>query len=182
MKIIPAKFTYEDLRQMPDDGKRYEIVEGELVVTPAPRTRHQRIVGNLHLFFARAEQARCGEVFFAPTDVVLDDENVVEPDLLFISRERLGIVTEENVRGAPDLVVEVLSERTRERDLGAKLRLYARFGVRFYWVVDPEAGTVRTFELARGGYAEAAVLRAGETLSCALFAGVTLDVAAVFAE
>ena len=182
MKIIPAKFTYEDLRQMPDDGKRYEIVEGELVVTPAPKWAHQQVVFKLAEVLAEAVRRGYGKAAFAPTDVVLDDENVVEPDLLFISRERLGIVTEENVRGAPDLVVEVLSERTRERDLGAKLRLYARFGVRFYWVVDPEAGTVRTFELARGGYAEAAVLRAGETLSCALFAGVTVDVAAVFAE
>ncbi len=181
MTIIPPIFSYAHLRQMPDDGKRYEILDGEVVVSPSPKRRHQRIVGLLYELLTEAQRLGQGEVYFAPFDVVLDERNVVQPDLLFVRSDRLHIITEENVQGAPDLIVEVLSEGTRERDLGAKLRIYARFGVRFYWAVDPDARTVRVYEHAPEGYRELPPLAAGDTLTCPLFPDITLPLAALFA-
>lgn len=180
MALIKPRFSYEQLAQLPDDGQRYEIVEGDLVVSPAPAPRHQRIVGNLFTLLRRAEQAGYGQVYQAPLDVVFDPRNVTQPDLLFIRRDRLAIVTETNVQGAPDLVVEVLSPSTRERDLGAKSRLYARFGVPYYWVVDPETQTVHSYTLHAGGYAAEPVLRPGDTLTCPLFPSLSIAVADLF--
>jgi Uma2 family endonuclease len=178
------KLTYEDLRQMPDDGWRYELLEGDIVASPAPTYRHQRIVFKLGAFLAQAEAMGAGSAVTAPTDVVLDPElNALEPDLLFIARERLGdIVTEANVRGAPDLVIEVLSPGSARYDLGGKRQVYARYGVRHYWVVDPYAGNVRTYVLGPGGYGPPTILEGDQPLGCPLFPGVTIPVARLFAD
>jgi Uma2 family endonuclease len=176
-----GNFTYEDLRHTPDDGKRYEVLERDLVVSPSPKVKHQRTSWKLAELFSLAERAGYGIAAAAPLDVVLSDHDVVEPDLLFIAKDRLGIVTEDNVQGAPDLVVEVISEGSRKRDAITKRVLYARYGVRFYWLVDPEEETVRVFELKEGGYDEPATLRAGQELGCALFPGITADVGRLFA-
>jgi len=175
-------FTYQDLLNTPDDGKRYEVVEGELVVSPAPSWRHQRIVQRVNRLLNRAEEAGYGLVVAAPTDVVLADHEVCEPDLLFITRQRTGMATETHVSGAPDLVVEILSESTRKRDVTTKRRIYERYGVRFYWIVDPEEETVRVFALHEGKYPEPVTLRTGQELSCPLFPGVTADVGSFFGE
>jgi Uma2 family endonuclease len=181
---IEARLSYQHLRQMPDDGRRYELIEGALVASPAPKWRHQRIVAHLFDLLRRAERAGFGVAVTAPTDVVLDpDLNALQPDLLFIVNERVGrIVAEDHVRGAPDLVVEVLSETTAERDLGVKLRVYARYGVRFYWVADPATESVRVFELQPGGYREAAALRGPDVLGCPLFPGIAAPVSELFLE
>ena len=180
MTVIKPTFSYEHLAQMPEDGKRYELLEGELVVTPAPSRKHQRAVGNAFAFLRRAEAAGYGEAYVAPFEVYFDRHSVTEPDAFFIRRERLGIITEAKVRGAPDLIVEVLSPGTRARDLGSKLRIYARFGVSFYWVVDPRMQTVRPYTLREGGYVVEPLLRSGDTLTCPLFPDITIDVAALF--
>ncbi|NOZ55325.1 MAG: Uma2 family endonuclease [Calditrichaeota bacterium] len=139
------RLTLEDYRQLPDDGKRYEILEGELAVTPAPGTKHQRIVGNLFRLLTQfLSKGPAGEVFVAPLDVVLAPHTVVQPDLLFVSEARANIIREDGIYGAPDLVVEVLSPSTAERDRGVKRRLYLHYGVREVWLMDPEA---RTFEV-----------------------------------
>ncbi len=177
-----GNFTYEDLRHTPDDGKRYEVLEGDLIVSPSPKWKHQRVAHRLHTFLTRWEDHGYGSVCPAPMDVVLSDRDVVEPDLLFIATDRMGIVTEENVRGAPDLVVEVISEGSRHRDVITKRHIYERNGVRFYWLVDPEEETVRVFELKEGAYGDPRVLTAGQELSCALFPGVTQDVGKLFSE
>ena len=117
MAVIDPRYGYEDLLAMPDDGNRHELVEGDLLVSPVPNRRHQRIVWNLVRLFGRLEERGLGQGYVAPFDVVLDWHTVFEPDVLFIRTERLGIVTERNVSGAPDLVVEVLSESTRDVDL-----------------------------------------------------------------
>ena len=182
METVAARFTVADLREMPEDGRRYEVVEGDLYVSPAPKTRHQRISLRLSAFLERAEEAGFGVALAAPTDVYLDDANGVQPDLLFVRRVHTDMVVEDNVRGVPDLVTEILSPTTRARDLGVKLRLYARFGVRVYWVVDPEAETITVYEPAGdgNGYARRAVLSRGDTLRCDLFPGVEVEVAKVF--
>lgn len=180
MVVISPAFSYEDYLQLPDDGKRYEVLEGELVVSPSPKRKHQRVVGKLFNYLTRAEQAGYGEAYVAPFDVIFDPYNITQPDVLFVSRERLAILTEDNVQGAPDLVVEILSQSTRSRDFGAKLRIYARHGVRYYWIVDPQADTLQPYEWREDGYHRRQLLQAGDTLTCPLFPGITTDIAALF--
>lgn len=180
MVIVNPVLTYDDLAQLPDDGKRYELLEGELIVSPAPSPRHQRVVLKVARFLGLAEDAGWGQVYVAPLDVVFSRFNVTEPDVLFISRERLGIIGEANVRGAPDLVVEVMSPSSRVRDLRTKLQTYARFGVKFYWVCDPNARTVQVYALTDEGYRAEPPLRAGQSLGCPLFPGITIDAGQLF--
>ena len=138
MKPAPdrIKLTYDDFLLFPDDGKRHELIDGEHYVTPSPNTKHQRVSGNLH-FLMRAwlEEHPIGQVFYAPFDVVFSRFDVVEPDLLYVSNERMKeIVTAQHVTGAPDIVVEIGSPGTRKRDETIKRRLYERSGVSEYWV------------------------------------------------
>ena len=119
-----GNFTYEDLRHTPDDGKRYEVLEGDLIVSPSPRTKHQWIVYRVALLFGAAEHAAYGTACTAPMAVVLANSDVVQPDVLFIAQDRKGIITEENIQGAPDLVVEVISEGSRLRDAITNRHLY----------------------------------------------------------
>ena len=175
-------FTYEDLLYTPDDGKRYQVLEGDLIVSPSPKVRHQRIVHKLDLLLGAAEATGAGVALTAPMDVVLSDRDVVQPDLLFIAKDRRGILTADNVQGAPDLVVEVISEGSRPRDVITKRYIYERYGVRFYWLVDSEEQTVRVFDLKDGVYGEPHILRAGQSFGCPLFPGVTEDVGKLFAE
>jgi len=178
---ISTKFTYEDLQHIPPDRNRYEIVDGELIVTPAPKTLHQRIVGNLHgHLWQYARQHGLGEVFVAPYDVVLSPYTVLEPDVLFVSRVRGPQITEDNLIGPPDLVVEVLSETTRRMDREIKLKQYALHGVSEYWLVDPEVKTVEIFRLKGGEYGLAAHLSFGETLTSPLFPGLSLPVSSLW--
>lgn len=141
------KLTYQDYVLLPDDGKRYEILDGDLYVTPSPTARHQRVSFNLSMALGQHVKAnRLGEVLVAPLDVILADDSIAQPDILFISSERLPIVTDW-VHGAPDLVIEVLSPGTRERDRTLKRHLYPRHGVRELWLVDPEAKMVEVQSL-----------------------------------
>ena len=134
--------TYEDYCATPDD-QRYELLNGELMRLPTPNMAHQRVLGRLGIRLSQFTQEHgLGELFLAPFDVVLSDTDVAEPDLLFISRAREHTLTDENVRGAPDLVIEILSPSTADRDLGYKHDLYGRHGVLEYWVVDPMTKTV----------------------------------------
>ena len=134
-----APATWEDVERMPDDGNRYESIGGRLYVTPAPAIRHQRVSKRLQsALVGLLEETGHGEVFHAQLLVEFPGTgDRVQPDLLFVSDERRGIITEKAVKGAPDLVVEILSPSTAHRDRGIKLDLYARRGVREYWIVDP---------------------------------------------
>ena len=146
MSILTRPLTYDDLVQMPEDGNRYEIIGGELVVSPAPIPLHQRVSKRAFLLLHGFVEAQgLGEVFFAPLDVQLGEHDIVEPDLVFIARERLGIVERTRVIGVPDLLVEILSPSTRARDEVLKARLYAEAGVREYWIVDPDERTLRLY-------------------------------------
>src|SRR3989442_1413356 len=141
--------TYEDFCALPDDGLRYEIVDGMLFAEPAPRRAHQKAVGNLFaILHAWVRAHDLGEVYVAPFDVILDPRTTVAPDLVFVVKDRLDIVAERGVEAAPDLLVEVLSPGTARRDRVRKLNAYARHGVRQYWLVDPGAETLAAFDLA----------------------------------
>ena len=158
-----TKFTYDDFVNFPNDRKRHEIIDGEHYVTPSPNTKHQAVsvylVSSIHIYL---RQHPIGHVFSAPFDVVLSDLDVVEPDLLYISRERLTVLTKADVRGAPDLVVEILSPGTRLADERTKLKLYERFGVREYWVVDPERDLVIVHRRDGEAFAQAIELKASD--------------------
>ena len=142
-----VKLTYDDFLLFPDDGKRHELIDGEHYVTPSPNLWHQRVLGKLHLAIGKYLEARpSGEVFFAPLDVVISDHDIVEPDLLYVSRERAAdILIPQHVRGVPDLVIEIASKGTRKRDETIKRRLYERAGVSEYWIVDPKQEVVRVY-------------------------------------
>jgi Uma2 family endonuclease len=174
--------TYDDLRATPDDGRRYEIMEGELAVTPAPSTTHQRISRNLaYVLHTYITQHGLGEVLNAPVDVILDRTTVVEPDLLFVARTRASIITERAIEGPPDLVVEILSPSTEQRDRGVKQQVYARYGVQHYWRVDPAARSVAELVLSGATYAlRATHLAQGEPFRSALFPELSIDLAAIF--
>ena len=133
---------------MPEDGNRYEAIDGELYVTPAPTVRHQRVSGKLGIVLHRLlEEPGHGLVIAAPVGVDFpDSEEGVQPDLLFVSKARLEIVGRDWIRGAPDLVVEILSPSTAERDRTIKRKLYQRHGVAQYWLVDPEAECVEVWD------------------------------------
>jgi Uma2 family endonuclease len=178
-----VKFTYEDYRTAPPD-KRYELLDGELHLTPAPNLRHQELQSRLGIRLGRfIEQRALGKLFFAPCDVVLSDTDVVQPDLLFVSRERRHLLSGgDNVRGAPDLVVEILSPATAGRDRGYKRALYARHGVAEYWLVDPEAETVWIHRLQDGSLEVAHTFGREQTLCSPLLAGFELDLDDVFAS
>jgi Uma2 family endonuclease len=147
-----VRLTYEDLRRLPDDGMRHELIDGEHYVTPAPRPKHQRVSGRLYLRIAsHLEEHPVGRLYYAPLDVVFTEIDCVEPDLLYLSRERESRqMTEDFLEGAPDLVIEVLSPSTKRVDQGVKLRLYERFGVPEYWIVDTEAERITIFRLQEG--------------------------------
>jgi Uma2 family endonuclease len=147
------RWTYEEYARLPvpseAGGTRFEVIEGELYVTPAPGMRHQEIVTHLvSLLHAFARSKELGKVFVSPFDVLFGEGDYMEPDILFVSRDRVGMVSERGVEGVPDLVVEVLSPSTRGRDRGIKLERYRHFGVAEYWIIDPDRRTVETWNLA----------------------------------
>ena len=145
--------TYKNYEALPADGRRYEVHEGELSVTPAPSPRHQRILGNLNDIVRQHVKARgLGEVFFAPIDCILSDISIVQPDLVYLDTGRGGLVSNRGIEGPPTLVVEILSPSTMEIDRSTKRQLYARHGVPHYWIVDPEARTIEAYLLSEGGY------------------------------
>jgi Uma2 family endonuclease len=142
-------WTYAEFARLPDDGNRYEVIAGELHMTPAPRLLHQKIVTRLGtLIEAFTQEHQLGEVFGAPVDVLLGEGDYLEPDLVFVRRERANILSDRGIEAAPDLVVEVLSEGTAARDRGLKRERYAHFGVPEYWIIDPHAGHVEVFRFA----------------------------------
>src|SRR3989304_9190713 len=182
-EIQSSRLTYEDYLQFPDDGKRHEIIEGDHYVTPVPKTKHQRTSGNLTMALGTfIKKHALGEVLTAPYDVILSDENVVQPDLLFVSTARAAIVTEDNIQGAPDIMVEILSESSRKKDEVTKRKLYERFGVQEYWIVDPELEIVKIFRRAQQGYSRAVELskEANDILTTKLLAGLNLALTEIF--
>jgi Uma2 family endonuclease len=150
--IEKKKYTFEDYLKTPED-ERYELIEGELLMTPSPVPKHQRISGKIDFILRKfVTENNIGEVFYAPCDVLLDEENVVQPDILFISKERLGIIGEKNIQGVPDLVIEIISESTAYRDLVQKKKLYARFGIKEYWIVVPGEESIEVYILKDSTY------------------------------
>lgn len=152
-KESQGALTYRDLWHTPEDGNRYEIINGEVSVTPPPNTAHQRVSRNLGRILDRhVTKHDLGEVLYAPVAVVLEKPSGVQPDVIFVAKGRRSIIQEKAVFGAPDLVVEVLSSSTAQRDRGVKKDLCARAGVRHYWLFDPRRRTLQAFRLDKSRY------------------------------
>jgi Uma2 family endonuclease len=181
-----VKLTYDDFLLFPDDGKRHELIDGEHYVTPSPNTKHQTIVGNLHLLIASWLEAHpIGRVFLAPFDVVFSHFDIVEPDLLYLSYERSAqVLTPQHVKGTPELVIEIGSPGTRQRDETIKRRLYERSGVTEYWVVDPDLEVIRVYRLEGETFTRPTELwrERDEVLTTPLLQGLEMPLARVFRE
>lgn len=178
--LVRPYITYEDLSRLPADGNRYELFDGEAYVTPSPTSRHQELVLALALDFRQAIQDR-SRVFVAPLDVVLDTATSVQPDVILVLEHRLDIVGDV-IRGAPDLVVEVLSPSTVEVDRGIKMEAYARHDVGEYWIVDGSRRAIEIHRLDRdaGAYRLVATCRPGDRATTLLVPALSVDVAALF--
>lgn len=183
MTLPGPRITYEDYKLLPEDS-RYEVIEGELMVTPAPNIRHQRVFRQLFVMLAVFVQSHeLGEVLSAPTDVILSEHNVVQPDILFVARDRLAILDPTGgVRGAPDLAVEILSPGTASRDQVIKRKLYAQHGVHEYWVVDPIARTIAVLTQTPDGLEPWRVFGAGETVTSPLLPELAIALREVFKD
>lgn len=180
---IEQLFTVADLELMPDDGKRYELIEGDLVVSHAPGLSHQAILDNLirHLKNYLADNA-VGKAWSTP-GVIFDNFNAVTPDVVFVSNERLGeVAATEKVLGAPDLAIEVLSPgpENLRRDRSMKLKTYGKFGVSEYWVVDGFQRLVEVYHLTGGELTLSSVLRFNDELTSSLLPGFTCEVGKIF--
>lgn len=182
MGLMPeaAGLTYADLFAFPDDGVRRELLDGELLVSPSPRRRHQELLGRLYLAIGNHLSVHpVGRVFLAPFDVVFTQRTVLEPDLVFIAESRLEILTEANIQGVPSLVIEILSEPRRDRVL--KHEAYARHGVPEYWIVDPDSDWVEIYRLGQDQrYGKPEILRPNEVLSTDLIPGLQIELRELF--
>jgi len=178
--IEKKKYTYEDYLKTPDDV-RYELIEGDLLMTPAPIPIHQRISRKIGFEFDEyVTDNDLGEIFLAPCDVYLDDENVVQPDILFISKERSNIIGEKNMQEAPDLVIEILSESTASRDLIQKKMLYAKFGVKEFWIVSPVEKTINIFILRDKAYELYKTYEEDDVLESQMLNGLRMELKGIF--
>jgi Uma2 family endonuclease len=174
------RFTYEDYVLLPED-RRYEIVDGELFLTPAPTPYHQTVAMRLgFLLHAFVEREHRGQAFIAPCDVVLSRFDVLQPDIFFISAERVSIIGEKYIREAPDLVVEVLSPSTADRDEVAKARQYAKFGVGEMWIADPKARTIEVFVNSLEGFRREALHAGADVLRSPIIRGLEIPLDRVF--
>jgi Uma2 family endonuclease len=173
-----GNWTYEDYCRLPEDGWIYEVIEGELYMSPAPLTIHQRCKIKLASeFLDFAESHDAGMVLDAPTDVLLPGlANPVQPDVIFVAKDRLEIVKAERVEGAPDIIVEVLSPSNWIVDRRDKFRIYAKAGVREYWIVDPKPRTIELYFLRGGAYELIGKYSVGETVRSEVLPGFEVKV------
>ena len=143
--------TYRDYEALPADGRRYELHEGQLVVTAAPGVPHQRVVGRLFVLLRQYVQDHgLGEVFVSPVDCILSETTVVQPDIVYVESARASLGSTRGIEGPPTLAVEVVSHSTAQVDRGAKLQLYARLGIPCYWIVDPEQHSIDAYAAVDG--------------------------------
>jgi Uma2 family endonuclease len=180
MVRLKQAFTYQDYLALPDD-RRYELLEGELCLVPSPGFFHQAVSRNLELLLWQYVKTHdLGVILHAPMDVVLSSHDVVQPDILFISKVRREVIAESCINGAPDLIIEIVSPTHRERDLLVKKSLYARYRVQEYWIVDPDNRTIEQLLHAGKVFTSHGMFSSGEMMETALLPSLILPVAQVF--
>lgn len=173
--------TDKDFALLPE-GTLAELLDGEIFMVPAPIPEHQRVSGKLYSLLLRfVERNQLGEIFFSPIDVFLDERNVVQPDLIFISKARNSIVREKRIEGAPDWVAEILSEGNAYHDLKTKKKLYEKHGVLEYWIVDPMERSVEVFSNGESGFKLIASSGSGKIAS-AVLGGFSIEIEPLFTK
>lgn len=178
--VVPKHKTVADYERLPE-GAPYQLIEGELVMTPSPTPTHQIVSGRLeYALMTFVLQHDLGLVLYAPIDIVLSETNVFQPDIIFISKDRSRIIGEKNIQGAPDLVVEILSPSTAYYDLKSKRAMYERSGVREYWIVDPQMQTIEVYESREGRFSLATESRAGGRATSCILDGFSVELASLF--
>ena len=180
MSDMQTKLTDADYMKTPEE-EHCELIGGELVMFTTPPTYHQLVLSNLmYKVGVFVRERDLGRVYPVLTDVVLSDRDVVKPDILYVSKQRSHILTRENVRGAPDLVVEILSPATAERDRTFKLDLYAQHGVKEFWIVDPDAKTITVLLQGEGRFEVSGIYEAGQSLRSPTLAGFSVTLEEIF--
>ena len=176
-------WTYDDYARIPDDGRRYEVIRGILYMAPSPNTRHQYAISRLgNALYNYVEQHQLGRIYFSPIDVILPGlANPIQPDILFIARDRLDIIRKQTIDEPPDLVVEVLSPSSRKHDRRLKYETYEAAGVREYWIVDVDQDLIEVFVLRTGQYTKSDRYTAGQTAISEVLNGFSISVDAVCA-
>jgi len=186
MEVLRKKLTYHEFRELEfddNDNFWYELINGELVRKQAPSIRHQRISGEIVFALKNFErETQSGMLLYAPSDVVLDDGNAYHPDIFFIKKERYFILDEKEqiVSGAPDLVIEILSKSTAVYDRGEKKDIYEKYGVREYWIVDPEKKSIEVYSLKDERFRLTIYLEDSGILESPGLEGFEMDIAKVF--
>lgn len=176
---LKRKLDYSDYVATPDDGKRYEIVQGDLYVTPSPSPMHQRVSRRLQRQLEGYFHSRpIGEVFNAPIDLILTHHDILVPDLLVVSDPKL--ISKRGIEGPPVLIVEILSPATRKHDRGMKARRYAELGVEHYWIVDPESRRVECHRLTDGAFRSVAEAEGNTTVAHPDWDGLEVDLTALW--
>ena len=179
--ITAERLTAEDYRAMPDDGRRYQLIDGELHMAPAPNSYHQEIIWNLSGILVRYLDAHpVGRIYPAPYDVYLSGHDVVQPDLLFLATAHQHLRQEDGLHGAPDLVIEVLSVSTSQLDKKTKRAIYARGGVKEMWLVDPILQQVHLYDFARDPAKAVRLVEDDETFGSPLLPGLVVSAADIF--
>jgi Uma2 family endonuclease len=176
VKAAYPRVSFADLERWPEDGRRYELYDGEVYVVPSPILLHQIAAGRLHLALSDYVSVHGGIVLFAPLDIVLTEYDVIQPDLLLFTHERQHLLNLRKVtRVPPDLAIEVLSPSTAGNDRGRKMQLLARHGVREYWLVDPEAVAIEVYSSSGNQFSLAGTATGTERVQSPLLAGLTLS-------
>ncbi len=179
-KAKEKKYTYADYLQL-DDENRYEIINGELIMAPSPRRMHQKISITISsILHNLVYDKKLGEVYEAPFDVIFADTQVFQPDILFVSKERLEIIKEDGVFSSPDLIIEIVSPSTEQKDRNDKYRVYEHFGVKEYWIVDEKNRTVEVFVLKENGYKREYYAENNGMAESVLIKGFKIDVKRLF--
>jgi Uma2 family endonuclease len=183
VKAEDSRVSFAELQRWPDDGRRYELYNGEAIVVPAPLLRHQRVAIHLEEVLGEYERATGGIMLHSPIDVVLSEFDVVQPDVVFFRQARRHLLDMmEPIRVPPDLVIEVLSRSTEARDRGRKMELFARVGVPEYWIVDPVANALEIYALERRAYVLAAACQVHERACSPTFPDLAVDADRLFEE
>jgi Uma2 family endonuclease len=172
------RFLADDIWDTPEDGNRYEVIDGELYVTPPPIERHQRAVHVLEVLLgSHILQHDLGRLYPAPFGVVLSEgASGVQPDLVYVAKENSGIIVERGIEGTPDLVIEILSPSTQGRDRGVKMRAYATAGIPHYWIVDARARHLEAYRLGEEGYGDPQICGLGAIFRPDLFPGLEIPI------
>jgi Uma2 family endonuclease len=182
-RATDPRVTFAELQHWPDDGLRYELYDGEVIIVPSPFARHQRVVSQINEILPAYERSHGGIVMFAPLDIVFDEHNVVQPDVVYFREQRRHVVKDwEATRAGPDLAVEVVSRKTEAHDRGRKMQMFARFLVPEYWIVDPAKNILEIYVLGGGEYDVAAAADDNQDVASPTLPDLSLSTSRIFTE